>query len=195
MNRSVIALGAVMVTLTVLAGCQQLPGSKGQQGAVIGGAGGAAAGAAIADDNRLVGALIGGAAGAAGGYLIGANSDRILGKDSAGAERAISTAQSSPATSDQAKNATTADINRDGFVTLDEVTAMKSAGLSDSEMLGRLRATSQVFELTATQERILREQGISQQVITEMEQMNRDTRDRLLNEQTSSVISRPPPPN
>jgi hypothetical protein len=191
MNRSLMSVAAI-AALGFQTGCQQLPGTKGQQGAVIGGAGGAAAGAAIADENRLVGALIGGAAGAAGGYLIGANSDRILGKDSAGAERAISTAQSSPATSDQARSATTADINRDGFVTLDEVTAMKSAGLSDSEMLGRLRATSQVFELTATQERILREQGISQEVITEMEQINRETRDRLLNEPPSGTISRPP---
>jgi len=191
MNRALILSTTAIAVLSLQTGCQQLPGTKGQQGAVIGGAGGAAAGAAIAKDNRVLGALIGGAAGAAGGYLIGANSDRILGKDSAGAERAISTAQNSPATSDQARNATTADINQDGFVTLDEVTAMKAAGLSDNEMLGRLRATNQVFELTSTQERILREQGISQQVITEMEQMNRDTRDRLLNEPSNGVISRP----
>jgi len=192
MNRALIFSTTAIAVLGLQTGCQQLPGTKGQQGAAIGGAGGAIAGAAIAKENRGLAALIGGVAGAAGGYLIGANSDRILGKDTAGAERAVSTAQNSPATSDQARNATTADINRDGFVTLDEVTAMKSAGLSDSEMLARLRASNQVFELTDVQERILREQGISQQVITEMEQINRDTRDRLLNEPPNDVISRPP---
>ena len=191
MKRSLILTMALAV-LSLQTGCRQPPVSDGQQGAAVVVASGTAVGSARADENKLVGALVGGVAGAAGGYLIGANSDRILGKDSAGAERAIATAQSSPATSDQARVATTADINRDGFITLDEVTAMKSAGLSDTEMLGRLRAANQVFELTATQERILREQGISQEVISEMEQMNRDTRDRILNEPPGSTISRPP---
>src|SRR3954470_16095003 len=54
-----------------LAGCENLPGNKPTQGAVIGGAGGALAGAAIGKHNRLVGGLIGGAPGAGGGYLVG----------------------------------------------------------------------------------------------------------------------------
>jgi len=198
MNRTSVLSITVIAILGLQTGCQQHPDSKSHQGGTsgtvagtggtVGSTSGTVAGAAIANENKLVDSLIGGAAGAAGGYLIGASSDRILSKDSAGAERAIAMAQNSPATSDQARNATTADINRDGFVTLDEITAMKSAGFSDSEMLGRLRATNQVFEMTAIQERILGEQGISQAVITEMEQINRDTRERLLNE----PASRPP---
>lgn len=190
MNQTIISIVTVAVLAGLGAGCQQLPGTNQQQGAVIGGTGGAIAGAAIAK-NDLLGALIGGAAGAAGGYLIGANSDRITGKDRAGAERAVKSAQTSPATSDQVRNATTADVNSDGFVTLDEVTAMDAAGLTDEQVLGRLRATEQVFELTTAQERSLRDQGVSQTVINGMRQINRDTRDRLLNEQSRDVIGRP----
>jgi hypothetical protein len=187
MNRTLISFSSLAVVLSLGAGCAQLPGTHEQQGAVIGGTGGAIAGAAIAK-NDLLGALIGGAVGAAGGYLIGANSDRILGKDRAAAERAVQDAQSNPATPEQVRYATTADVNSDGFVTLDEVTAMNAAGLSDEQMLARLRATDQVFELTLEQERTLRDQGVSQTVISGMRQINRDTRERLLQR---DVIGRP----
>src|SRR3954464_10317565 len=59
------------LSLAPLVGCENLPGNKPTQGAVIGGAGGALAGAAIGKHNRLVGGLIGGALGAGGGYLVG----------------------------------------------------------------------------------------------------------------------------
>src|ERR1043166_6862434 len=59
-----------------IVGCESLPGNKKEQGAVIGGVGGAAAGPAIAKNNRLAGGLIGGLLGAGGGYLIGANMDK-----------------------------------------------------------------------------------------------------------------------
>ena len=50
-----------------LSGCENLPGTPKEQGAVIGGASGAAAGALIAKNHRLLGGLIGGAVGAGGG--------------------------------------------------------------------------------------------------------------------------------
>src|SRR6476659_2891754 len=103
---SLIAGGALLVGTV---GCEQLPGSKGTQGAVIGGATGAAVGVAVAKNN-LLGALIGGIIGAGGGYLIGANVDKITGKDTAGAEQANTRAQNNPVTAEQAKNATTADV-------------------------------------------------------------------------------------
>ena len=104
------------------------PGAKGTQGAVAGGAGGAAVGAAIGgEQHRLLGALIGGAAGAAGGYVVGANSDKILGKDHDSAQEAARRSQERPATAQEAMQATSADVNGDGFVTLDEVVAMREA--------------------------------------------------------------------
>jgi hypothetical protein len=135
MKRFSISVLSVILAISI-SGCSQLPGNKQQQGAVIGGASGAAIGAAITK-NRALGAIIGGAVGAAGGYVIGANSDKILGKDKAGAEEAVRKSESTPATREDALKAATADVNSDGFVTLDEVVAMKEAGLSDEEMINR----------------------------------------------------------
>jgi hypothetical protein len=183
----------LVAALAGTTGCEQLPGTPKSQGAVIGGVGGAAAGAAIGGEhNRLLGAVIGGALGAGGGYVVGADKDRILNRDQAGADQAVQTAQSRPATAQDALRAQTADLNSDGFVTLDEVVALRAAGLSDQQILERLRATGQVFELTAEQQRFLEDRGLSRYVVDEMMNVNRDVRDRLL-EQQNDVIGRPPP--
>jgi len=187
-----IYAGLLASSLLGAIGCSNLPGNKESQGAVIGGLGGAAAGAAIGGEkHRLLGAILGGALGAGGGYVIGANSDKIMGKDSQGATQAQQQATQNPATAAQARTATTADINRDGFVTLDEVVALRQAGLTDSQMLSKLRATDQVFELTSEQEKYLRDNGISQTVIAQMETINQDKRQQILN-QRGDVIGRSP---
>lgn len=54
--------------------------SKAAKGAVIGGAGGAIAGAVINKNNRVVGAVIGGVVGAGGGYVIGRKMDKKDGR-------------------------------------------------------------------------------------------------------------------
>jgi len=186
---SFVAGAAVLVSVV---GCEQLPGTKEQQGAVIGGASGAAVGAAVGGEHKVLGALLGGVLGAGGGYLIGANMDKITGKDKSGAEHASAEAQRSPATADEAKRATTADINKDGFVTLDEVVAMEQAGLSDEEILNRLRSSGQVFELTDQQRQYLATRGVSQRVVSQMENLNREQRDKVLQQQEdTSVIGRP----
>ncbi len=188
--RSVL-FSALMALLLNSTGCSNLPGNKQQQGAVIGGLGGAAAGAAIGGkDNRVLGALLGGALGAGGGYVIGANSDRILNRDTSGAQTATQTAQSRPATAQDALRATTADVNGDGFVTLDEVVALRQAGLSDQQMISRLQATGQVFELTPEQQEYLTNQGVSRSVVDQMNNLNRETREKLMNH-PNDVISQP----
>lgn len=53
--------------------------SHGAKGAIVGGAGGALAGAAISHDHSK-GAVIGGVAGATGGYLIGHHKDKKYGR-------------------------------------------------------------------------------------------------------------------
>lgn len=176
-----IQLTAIALVGALLVGCENLPGNKQTQGAVIGGASGAAVGAAVGGSkNRATGAIIGGVLGAAGGYVIGANSDKILGKDKESAEKVGTTAKTSPVTAEQARTARTADVNSDGFVTLDEVGAMKDAGLTDREMLDRLRATGQVFDLTADAERSLRQRGVSDNVIREMQNLNQESREQVL---------------
>jgi hypothetical protein len=178
--------GIVAVSMFAVGGCSNLPGSAEQQGAVIGGASGAAVGASVSK-NRALGAVIGGAVGAAGGYVIGANKDKIIGKDNEGANEAARKSQETPATVDQARTAATGDVNNDGFVTLDEVIALQNAGLPDEEILEKLRATQQVFELTEEQKRYLTDKGVSQNVVDQMLRLNQETRDSI---PSDSVIGR-----
>src|SRR5687768_11046005 len=118
-NRISFQLIAVVLVGSFLVGCENLPGNKQTQGAVIGGASGAAVGAAVGGSkNRGTGAIIGGVLGAAGGYVLGANSDKILGKDKNSAESAGQKAKTTPVTVEQARTAKTADVNNDGYVTL-----------------------------------------------------------------------------
>jgi len=142
------------------------------------GVGGALAGAAVAGkDDRLIGALIGGALGAGGGYLIGMQVGNKNDKDDAekkdDAIKSSQQAETNPATAQQAKNAKTADINDDGFVTLDEVAALEAAGLKDKDIIHKLQITQQVFELTPQQEQYLREHNVTDTVIEAMRGMNR----------------------
>ncbi len=171
MRRHFVFVVAGALTLSVV-GCRHLPEDSARRGAAIGGAAGAVTGAIIAD-NTLVGAVLGGLLGAGGGYVIGAEMDRVEDGDRAGAEEAARRAERRPVTAAQARQADTADINNDGFVTLDEVVAMNEAGFTDQEMIRRLEATDQVFELTAEQERHLVAQGVSPVVVDEMTDMNR----------------------
>src|SRR5688572_24482034 len=86
MLKEYATLGLAGTLLIAATGCENLPGDEAAQGATIGGVSGAAVGAAVGGEgNRLLGALIGGVVGAGGGYLIGANWDKITGKDSEGA--------------------------------------------------------------------------------------------------------------
>lgn len=178
------------LVLGPLSGCESLPGSEKEQGAVIGGVGGALAGAAVAgDDDRLIGALIGGALGAGGGYLIGMKvgdgKDKDKRKDEA--IQASREAEANPATAQQARTAKTADVNDDGFVTLDEVVALEQAGLKDKDIIHKLQITQQIFELTPEQEQYLREHSVTDTVIEAMRGMNResDSSGRLASDKTS----------
>lgn len=175
-TKTTILVLSASIGLAPLAGCESLPGNEKQQGAVIGGAGGAAAGAVIGGkDHRLGGAVIGGLIGAGSGYLIGSKVEKDKDHNDPAkkqqAEAAAQKAQQNPATAGDVKNSNTADLNDDGFVTLDEVAAMKKAGLSDKEQIRRLERTQQYFELTSAQRDYLRQQGVSDQVISAMKDM------------------------
>jgi hypothetical protein len=165
------------LSLAPLSGCSKLPGNSKSQGAVIGGIGGALAGAAIGGKGKNkapLGALIGAAVGAGGGYLIGAQKEKVDQKRRDEAMAAHQRAESKPATVADVEKARTADLNDDGFVTLDEVVAMERANLSDREMIDRLDRTGQVFELTEEQERYLEDRGVSHEVIVAMRRMTAD---------------------
>jgi hypothetical protein len=188
--RNTVQKGVVGISMIGLVGCSSLPGSDQQQGAVIGGATGAAVGAAVTE-NRALGAVIGGAVGAAGGYVIGKNKDKITGADSEEMETAARKAEQAPASPQEARTATTADVNSDGFVTLDEVVALEQANLTDDQMIEKLRATNQVFDLTEEQKRYLIEKGVSQSVVDQLATLNQSLKDEIP-EPNDSVISREP---
>ena len=173
--RKAVQTGIISICITGLVGCSSLPGSDEQQGAVIGGASGAAVGAAVSKKNRALGAVIGGAVGAAGGYVIGKNKDKITGNDSEEVEEAARKSETAPATPEQARTATTGDVNNDGFVTLDEVVALEQANLTDDQIIERLRATNQVFDLTDEQKRYLLDRGVSQSVVDRLATLNEGT--------------------
>ena len=160
------------LSLGPIVGCESLPGKPKEQGAVIGGAGGALAGAAIGKGHRGLGALIGGVLGAGGGYLIGAQKEKLDDKKREEAVAAHRRAEENPAKPEDVERSRTADLNGDGFVTLDEVVAMERANLSDREMVDRLERTGQVFELTEEQERYLEDRGVSREVVLDMRQLN-----------------------
>lgn len=174
LNRATISTALIgCIALAPLSGCANLPGGSKAQGTAIGAAGGLAAGALIDRKKRGRGALIGGLVGAGGGYLIGSalkNKDKT---DSQAADEAGRRARENPASSSEVTRTSSADLNDDGFVTMDEVVALQKAGLSDEDMIDRLRRTDQVFELTGQQERYLADRGVSKRVIDRMLEMNR----------------------
>lgn len=180
-----MTLIALSLALVASGGC----GSAQETGTVVGGAGGAAAGAAIADEEPVLGALIGGLAGAGAGNLIGAQVDKTNADalDHHQANNAVDESLSSPTTIAEARRADTADINDDGFVTTDEIIALDRAGYSDEEMLSRLRATGQVFDLSVAQEERLLNVGVSPAVVSELESLNREARLRAINAQRDAV--------
>jgi len=196
---STLLLTGMSLTPFAISGCESLPGNRESQGAVIGGAGGAVLGAVIAKENRLIGALIGGLLGAGAGWLVGAKTDWFDG-DSDDAEReareAVEKAERDPATAEDAREARTADINDDGFVTLDEVIALEEADFTDAQIIDRLEATNQVFDLNTSQEGVLREGGVSNTVIRALRTLNAEERDRVLstnnNDDDDDVISSDP---
>src|SRR5947209_3076616 len=115
-----------------------------------------------------VAAKIGADLGPAGGWLVGVSSEHLARDSAAQADEANRRAEQRPASPADVKAAATADLNQDGFVTVDEVLAMKRAGLTDSEMIQRLRATGQGFSVTDRQQQYLRDRGIDQIVIDAM---------------------------
>ena len=110
--------------------------------------------------------------GQSGGYIIASKSGHPA-KDDPHVLQATRKAQENPATPQDAKRAMTGDLNNDGFITLDEVVAMKQAGFDDKKIISLLESTDQVFNLTSEQEKFLRDRGVSQEVLSQAGKMNR----------------------
>jgi hypothetical protein len=144
-----------------LVGCQ----SKAGTGALVGGAGGAAAGAAIGSVSHSragEGALIGAAVGALGGALIGHSMDKADEKRDAAeadsrysAERNYDRAHAVPVSDEK--------------VTKADVIRWTQRGVHDEVIIDRIERGNMVFRLTAADRNELRDRGVSESVIQAME--------------------------
>jgi hypothetical protein len=163
MKKKMLLIGGICAGLG-LTGCSSAPGTAGQQGAVVGGATGAAVGASVTK-NRALGAVIGGAVGAAGGYAVGSKTGPLDKKDNNTAN--------APGSVNPAVSGDTADLNHDGFVTLDEIVKLEKDGASDDEILRRVQATGLTFDLNDEQRKYLSDHGVSGTVINQLPAINR----------------------
>jgi hypothetical protein len=117
--------------------------------------------------------LTGDELGADGGMLIAAVPEKFDQHKTQEAVQASQRAEQSPMRVADVHNAMTADLNGDGYVTLDEVIAMQRAGLSDYEIVNRLRATPQIFSLTAQQEHYLTDRHVSKDVVNALRDLQK----------------------
>jgi hypothetical protein len=159
------ALGACLLTST---GCQSAKPQARQSGAQ---AKGNVDLAAAVQRGLTVADLTGGDLGIGGGFLIGAAPDKIRLHEHQQALAAAQAAEQSPARLQQVRESTTADLNGDGFVTMDEVLAMVRAGLSEDDVIARLKKTGYQFQVTPQQERFLSDRLVPAKVIAALHEM------------------------
>ena len=116
--------------------------------------------------------LTGGDLGIGGGYLLAAAPDKIRQREHDLAMKAAHKGEQSPAPLESVRDTETADLNKDGFVTLDEVVAMARAGLREEEIVERLKRTNYVFQMTLEQERYLTDRGVGQTVVNALHRLS-----------------------
>ena len=119
--------------------------------------------------------LTGGDLGIGGGFLLGAAPEKVENHMKDEALAAAQKAEQSPAPLQRVHDAQTADLNQDGYVTLDEVLAMARAGLNDAEISQRLRRTGYIFHMTPMQERYLTDRGVNDAVIETLRELSKGT--------------------
>jgi len=168
MSLKIITSLFIAVCSCLLTGCVQPNGSPDNtaNGALIGGASGAAFGAAIAHRNPAAGALIGGAAGLVTGTLIGHSMDE---QNQVGRMPPPPT----PATP----------IPQGQPLSLADIKAMKNAKVSDDIIINQINNTHSVYNLDANAIIDLKNSGVSEKVIAYM-----------MNTSTNVVANQAPPP-
>lgn len=140
-------------------GCQ----SKAGTGALVGGAGGAAAGAAIGSlshSHTGEGALIGAAVGAIGGALIGHGMDKADEREARERE------------TQREYDRGHAAGDRD-FVTKSDVILWTQRGVHEDVIIDRIDRSGTIYHLTAADVNTLRDKGVSEPVIRAMEDTSR----------------------
>lgn len=176
---------SALLALT-LAGCANLPYSPKTEAAVAGAAAGAAASALLTDDEGGMGTIVGALAGAGLGYVLASETDWFTNNQSqeshhhhssSSHKRAsflehLATARVQPATVASVYTDNDADLNGDGLVTMDEIVAMAHSDLSEDQVIARLKATEQVFFVSASQRQRLMSYGVSRDVVAQLEALD-----------------------
>lgn len=106
--------------------------------------------------------------GPGGGWIIAASRQNVDQHSLGAARQADRRAQQQPAGMADIEKSDNADLNGDGFVTLDEILALKRAGLTSDQIIARIQRTPQVFSLSDRQQQYLRDRGIDQRTINAM---------------------------
>ncbi|HLW68910.1 MAG TPA: YMGG-like glycine zipper-containing protein [Gemmataceae bacterium] len=153
--------------LAMFSGCASSPNNT-ESGALIGGGTGAAIGA-LADRHRpLEGALIGGGVGTAVGALAGNAADQK--------EKQQAAARTARALSPE------------------EIVKMSKEGVSDNLIINQIRTSGTRYNLNADWIVWLQQNGVSQAVITEMQNTAAYRRPRYYYDEPVVVVGPPPPP-
>jgi hypothetical protein len=181
MNARFLTVAAVLATSPFVTGCAS--SSKTAQGAGIGGAIGAGTGALIGkatNGKAGQGALVGGLIGAGVGGLIGNEEDQ---RDKRATEARVQQAEA------QAHAAATQ-------MGIADVIQWAKEGRSDRVIINQIRTTGSTYQLSTEDVRLLSSNGVSDDVITEMQNRRPDMypRRRLVPVAPAPVIYGPPPP-
>ena len=160
---------AVAVAALLIGGCQQdkpLPAAGRAVDAAP-----AIPAASIARGMTLA-ELTGGDLGIGGGFLIGAAPDKLAQHAHQQAVAASERSEQFPAEMLAVRSTAGADLNNDGFITLDEILAMSRAGLNDAEIADRLRKSGYIFQITPEQVRYLTDRGVDQAVVETIQELS-----------------------
>ena len=106
--------------------------------------------------------------GPGGGWIIAARPDLIDQHSLGSFQAANRQAEQQPASRADVEKSDNCDLNGDGFVTMDEMLALKRAGLNTEQLTARVTRTPEIFHLTDRQQQYLRDRGVAQGVIDAM---------------------------
>jgi hypothetical protein len=106
--------------------------------------------------------------GPGGGWIIAAR-PTLIDQHSLGSFQAANRqAEQQPTGRVDVEKSDNCDLNGDGFVTMDEVLALKRAGLTAEQLTARVTRTPEIFFLTDRQQQYLHDRGIPQGVVDAM---------------------------
>jgi len=156
-TKRIWASAAMLGSALLLTGCESTSMSRTDKGVVGGGLAGAGVGALVgkATGNTAAGAAIGGVLGAVGGGLTGNAMDNA---ERRGEQRGIAAA-----------NAANAAAQPTNPLSVEDVGALAKRGLTDSLIVTQIRTTNSTYNLSSNQIVYLKDCGVSDQVINEMQ--------------------------